>query len=204
MVWANAGLECETLTTNRLFLTLSDSPTAATRHRPSIANCEHTSVFTGRAAGRGVCEVGGLTPDHSNGDLGISALGMPKSGFSSVVGSACQSLRGFTKFYRATPISTEHHRAPSMAKRKKKKKKKLHQSSHIRMIRWTQPVSRAIGEHNEQAESTSVCSVQVGHKPGMRVTSSGHSAKQPPGRAQVESSKITTPVYEGESTVWSN
>jgi len=57
-------------------------------------------------------------------------------------------------------------------------------------------VSRDIGEHNEQAESTSVCSVQVGHKPGVRVTSSGHSAKQPPGRAQVESSKITTPVYE--------
>jgi len=87
---------------------------------------------------------------------------------------------------------------------KKKKKKKLHHSSHIRLIRWTLPVSRDIGEHNEQAESTSVCSVQAGHKPGVRVTSSGHSAKQPPGRAQVESSKITTPVYEGESIVWSN
>jgi len=68
----------------------------------------------------------------------------------------------------------------------KKKKKKLHHSSHIRLIRWTLPVSRDIGEHNEQAESTTVCSVQVGHKPGVRVTSSGHSAKQPPGRAQVE------------------
>jgi len=78
----------------------------------------------------------------------------------------------------------------------KKKKKKLHHSSHIRLIRWTLPVSRDIGEHNEQAESTSVCSVHVGHKPGVRVTSSGHSAKQPPGRAQVESSKISTPVYE--------
>jgi len=86
----------------------------------------------------------------------------------------------------------------------KKKKKILHHSSHIRLIRWTLPVSRDIGEHNEQAESTSVCSVQVGHRPGVRVTSSGHSAKQPPGRAQVESSKITTPAYEGESTVWSN
>jgi len=39
---------------------------------------------------------------------------------------------------------------------KKKKKKKLHHSSHIRLIRWTLPVSRDIGEHNEQAESTSV------------------------------------------------
>jgi len=29
-----------------------------------------------------------------------------------------------------------------------KKKKKLHHSSHIRLIRWTQPVSRDIGEHN--------------------------------------------------------
>jgi len=38
----------------------------------------------------------------------------------------------------------------------KKKKKKLHHSSHIRLIRWTLPVSRDIGEHNEQAESTSV------------------------------------------------
>jgi len=33
-----------------------------------------------------------------------------------------------------------------------KKKKKLHHSSHIRLIRWTLPVSRDIGEHNEQAE----------------------------------------------------
>jgi len=32
------------------------------------------------------------------------------------------------------------------------KKKKLHHSSHIRLIRWTLPVSRDIGEHNEQAE----------------------------------------------------
>jgi len=31
---------------------------------------------------------------------------------------------------------------------KPKKKKKLHHSSHIRLIRWTQPVSRDIGEHN--------------------------------------------------------
>jgi len=53
------------------------------------------------------------------------------------------------------------------------KKKKLHHSSHTRLIRWTLPVSRDMGEHNEQAESTSVCSVQVGHKPGVRVTSSG-------------------------------
>jgi len=30
----------------------------------------------------------------------------------------------------------------------KKKKKILHHSSHIRLIRWTQPVSRDIGEHN--------------------------------------------------------
>jgi len=30
----------------------------------------------------------------------------------------------------------------------KKKKKKLHHSSHIRLIRWTLPVSRDIGEHN--------------------------------------------------------
>jgi len=33
-------------------------------------------------------------------------------------------------------------------KKKKKKKKILHHSSHIRLIRWTQPVSRDIGEHN--------------------------------------------------------
>jgi len=37
-----------------------------------------------------------------------------------------------------------------------KKKKILHHSSHIRLIRWTLPVSRDIGEHSEQAESTSV------------------------------------------------
>jgi len=29
-----------------------------------------------------------------------------------------------------------------------KKKKKLHHFSHIRLIRWTQPVARDIGEHN--------------------------------------------------------
>jgi len=51
-------------------------------------------------------------------------------------------------------------------------------SSHIRLIRWTLPVSRDIGEHNEQAESTSVWSVQVGHKPGVRVTSSGQNNRQ--------------------------
>jgi len=84
------------------------------------------------------------------------------------------------------------------------KKKKLHHSSHIRLIRWTRPVSRDTGQHNQQTDITSVCSVPVGHKPGVRVTTSGHSAKQPPGRAQMEPSRITTPVYEGESTVWSN
>jgi len=55
-----------------------------------------------------------------------------------------------------------------------------------------------------KTEVYSVCSVQVGHKLGVRVTSSGHSAKPPPGRAQVEPSRITTPLYVGERTAWSN
>jgi len=54
-----------------------------------------------------------------------------------------------------------------------------------------------------QTEVTSVCAVQVGHKPGVRVTSSGPTkttARESPSGTQQD----TTPVYEGESTVWSN
>jgi len=68
-------------------------------------------------------------------------------------------------------------------------------------------VSRDIGVYNLQTDVMSVTSVQVGHKPGVRVTSIGHSTEQPPGGAQVEPSRRATPVYEGESyesTVWSN
>jgi len=33
---------------------------------------------------------------------------------------------------------------------KKKKKNKLHHSSHIRLIRWTLPVSRLLNHHKSQ------------------------------------------------------
>jgi len=59
---------------------------------------------------------------------------------------------------------------------RKKKKKKLHHSSHIRLIRWTLPVSRDIGEHNEQAESTSVCSVQ--EERGLNLLTQGDSEER--------------------------
>jgi len=49
----------------------------------------------------------------------------------------------------SNPISAGKHNSSEQKKQKKKKKQqKQHHFSHIRLIRWTQPVSRDIGEHN--------------------------------------------------------
>jgi len=61
--------------------------------------------------------------------------------------------------YKEQDVGTPEAVLPWSQNLIEKKKKKLHHSSHIRLIRWTLPVSRDIGEHNEQAESTSVYSI---------------------------------------------
>jgi len=52
------------------------------------------------------------------------------------------------------------------------KERESHCSSHIRLIGWTQPVSRDIRQHSKQRSILIVRSVRVEHNPVGRVTGS--------------------------------